>query len=126
MPDVCPSCSGRRLDTRGLGTQQVEAAVVARFPEARIERMDLDTTGPKWSHARLYRAMQGREIDILVGTQMIAKGFDLPGVAVWWVGGSIVLHCQFDEEAALAAIDREKVTCAWFAPMMVGHLELHA
>ena len=93
VPDVCPSCSGRRLDTRGLGTQQVEAAVVARFPEARIERMDLDTTGPKWSHARLYRAMQGREIDILVGTQMIAKGFDLPGVAlVGVVSADTALH----------------------------------
>jgi primosomal protein N' (replication factor Y) len=82
VPDDCPVCGGRRLDTRGLGTQQVEAAVAARFPAARIARMDLDTTGPKWSHARLYRAMQAREIDVLVGTQMIAKGFDLPGVAL--------------------------------------------
>jgi primosomal protein N' (replication factor Y) len=93
VPDVCPSCSGRRLDTRGLGTQQVEAAVAARFPAARIERMDLDTTGAKWSHARLYRAMQSREIDVLVGTQMIAKGFDLPGVAlVGVVSADTALH----------------------------------
>ena len=82
VPDACPACASRALDTRGLGTQQVEAAVRARFPEARIARMDLDTTGAKWSHARIYRAMQTRQIDILVGTQMIAKGFDLPGVAV--------------------------------------------
>jgi primosomal protein N' (replication factor Y) len=93
VPDVCPSCSGRRLDTRGLGTQQVEAAVAARFPAAHIERMDLDTTGAKWSHARLYRAMQSREIDVLVGTQMIAKGFDLPGVAlVGVVSADTALH----------------------------------
>jgi len=93
VPDVCPACAGRRLDTRGIGTQQVEAAVTARFPAARIGRMDLDTTGPKWSHARLYRAMQGREIDILVGTQMIAKGFDLPGVAlVGVVSADTALH----------------------------------
>ncbi|HJR52520.1 MAG TPA: primosomal protein N' [Gemmatimonadota bacterium] len=93
VPDACPSCAGRRLDTRGLGTQQVEAAVAARFPEARIARMDLDTTGPKWSHARLYRAMQSREIDVLVGTQMIAKGFDLPGVAlVGVVSADTALH----------------------------------
>jgi primosomal protein N' (replication factor Y) len=93
VPEVCPSCGGRRLDTRGLGTQQVESAVAARFPEARIERMDLDTTGPKWSHARLYRAMQAREIDVLVGTQMIAKGFDLPGVAlVGVVSADTALH----------------------------------
>ena len=93
VPDTCPACAGRRLDTRGLGTQQVEAAVAARFPAARIERMDLDTTGPKWSHARLYRAMQAREIDVLVGTQMIAKGFDLPGVAlVGVVSADTALH----------------------------------
>jgi primosomal protein N' (replication factor Y) len=93
VPDACPACSGRALDTRGLGTQQVEAAVAARFPAARIERMDLDTTGAKWSHARLYRAMQARSIDVLVGTQMIAKGFDLPGVAlVGVVSADTALH----------------------------------
>jgi primosomal protein N' (replication factor Y) len=93
VPDDCPACHGRRLDTRGLGTQQVEATVAARFPGARIERMDLDTTGAKWSHARLYRRMQTREIDILVGTQMIAKGFDLPGVAlVGVVSADTALH----------------------------------
>ncbi|CAN5887350.1 primosomal protein N' [soil metagenome] len=93
VPDFCPACAGRRLDTRGIGTQQVETAVRTRFPEARIARMDLDTTGPKWSHARLYRAMQEREIDILVGTQMIAKGFDLPGVGlVGVVSADTALH----------------------------------
>jgi primosomal protein N' (replication factor Y) len=93
VPDACPECRSRRLDTRGLGTQQVESAVAARFPEARIGRMDLDTTGPKWSHARLYRAMQARELDVLVGTQMIAKGFDLPGVSlVGVVSADTALH----------------------------------
>jgi primosomal protein N' (replication factor Y) len=70
------------LDARGLGTQQIEASAQALFPDARIGRMDLDTTGAKGSHTRIYRAMQRRELDLLVGTQMIAKGFDLPGVAV--------------------------------------------
>jgi primosomal protein N' (replication factor Y) len=93
MPDACHECRGRGLDTRGLGTQQVERAVAARYPEARIARMDLDTTGAKWSHARIYRAMQAREIDILVGTQMIAKGFDLPGVAlVGVISADTALH----------------------------------
>ena len=59
---------------------------------------------------------------LAVGPLYHVGAFDLPGVAVWWVGGSIVLHRQFDEEAALADIDREKVTCAWFAPMMVGRM----
>ncbi|CAN5316180.1 primosomal protein N' [soil metagenome] len=93
VDDTCPSCAGQRLDHRGLGTQQVESAVAARFPGARIARMDLDTTGAKWSHARLYRAMQSRELDVLVGTQMIAKGFDLPGVAlVGVVSADTALH----------------------------------
>ena len=93
VPDACAECRSRRLDTRGIGTQQVESAVAARFPAARIARMDLDTTGPKWSHARLYRAMQARELDVLVGTQMIAKGFDLPGVAlVGVVSADTALH----------------------------------
>ena len=93
VPDACGECAGRGLDRRGLGTQQVEEAVAARFPEARIARMDLDTTGAKWAHARLYRAMQEREIDVLVGTQMIAKGFDLPGVSlVGVVSADTALH----------------------------------
>ncbi len=93
VPASCPKCAGRRLDTRGVGTQQVESAVRARLPDARVARMDLDTTGGKWSHARIYRAMQRREIDVLVGTQMIAKGFDLPGVAlVGVVSADTALH----------------------------------
>ncbi len=93
VPDACPACRGRGLDTRGLGTQQVERAVSGLFPEARVARMDVDTTTAKWSHARIYRAMQDREIDILVGTQMIAKGFDLPGVAlVGVVSADTALH----------------------------------
>ncbi|MGH7556668.1 MAG: replication restart helicase PriA [Gemmatimonadota bacterium] len=93
VPDACPACRGRGLDTRGLGTQQVERAVSGVLPEARVARMDVDTTRAKWSHARIYRAMQDREIDILVGTQMIAKGFDLPGVAlVGVVSADTALH----------------------------------
>lgn len=93
VPPVCAECGGRGLDHRGLGTQQVEEAVTTRFPDARVARMDLDTTGAKWAHARLYRAMQDREIDVLVGTQMIAKGLDLPGVAlVGVISADTALH----------------------------------
>ncbi|HUP01051.1 MAG TPA: primosomal protein N' [Gemmatimonadota bacterium] len=93
VAEACPACAGRRLDHRGLGTQQVESAVQARFPGARVVRMDVDTTGRKGSHARIYRAMQAREIDVLIGTQMIAKGFDLPGVAlVGVVSADTALH----------------------------------
>ena len=93
LPDACPECRGIRLDTRGLGTQQVERAVRDLLPGARVTRMDVDTTSAKWSHARIYRAMQDREVDVLVGTQMIAKGFDLPGVAlVGVVSADTALH----------------------------------
>jgi primosomal protein N' (replication factor Y) len=60
----------------------VEAFLARRFPRARIARMDVDTTGAKWSHHRILDAVGRGEVDLLVGTQMIAKGLDFPGVTV--------------------------------------------
>jgi acyl-CoA synthetase (AMP-forming)/AMP-acid ligase II len=59
---------------------------------------------------------------LVVGPLYHVGAFDLPGMAVLWLGGSIILQRQFDEAAALAAIEAEKITCAWFAPMMVGRM----
>ena len=67
---------------RGLGTQQLEHFVGLRFPEARIARMDLDTTSTKWAHHRILERMAEGRLDILLGTQMIAKGLDFPNVTV--------------------------------------------
>jgi len=67
---------------RGLGTQQLEQFVGARFPAARIARMDLDTTTSKWAHHRILEQVAERRVDILLGTQMIAKGLDFPNVTV--------------------------------------------
>src|SRR5204862_19402 len=67
---------------RGLGTQQLEHFVSRRFPEARIARMDLDTTSTKWAHHRILERMALGKLDILLGTQMIAKGLDFPNVTV--------------------------------------------
>src|SRR5207302_6646393 len=67
---------------RGLGTQQLEHFVSRRFPEARIARMDLDTTSTKWAHHRILERMAQGKLDILLGTQMIAKGLDFPNVTV--------------------------------------------
>jgi primosomal protein N' (replication factor Y) len=67
---------------RGVGTQQLEGAVAARFPEARLARMDLDTTSTKWSHHRILSAFERGEVDLLLGTQMIAKGLDFPNVTL--------------------------------------------
>jgi primosomal protein N' (replication factor Y) len=69
----------RRL---GIGTQQVEKEVRKLFPSARVERMDSDTTAARGSHTRIFGAFKRGEIDILLGTQMIAKGLDFPGVTL--------------------------------------------
>ena len=78
----CPRCGGRNLRQRGLGTQQVERLLSERFPAARIARMDVDTTSGKWAHTRILDRVAGGEIDILLGTQMIAKGLDFPNVTL--------------------------------------------
>jgi primosomal protein N' (replication factor Y) len=79
---VCARCSGMVLRQRGLGTQQVERLLADRFPAARIARMDVDTTSGKWSHADILDRVARGEVDILLGTQMIAKGLDFPNVTL--------------------------------------------
>lgn len=78
----CLRCGGSVLRQRGLGTQQVERLLVERFPAARIARMDVDTTSGKWAHAEILDRVGRGEIDILLGTQMIAKGLDFPNVTL--------------------------------------------
>jgi primosomal protein N' (replication factor Y) (superfamily II helicase) len=78
----CPRCKGVLLRQRGLGTQQVERLLADRFPSARIARMDVDTTSGKWAHAEILDRVGGGEVDILLGTQMIAKGLDFPNVTL--------------------------------------------
>src|SRR5690348_442536 len=79
---ACRACGSETQRMRGLGTQQLEHFVGLRFPEARIARMDLDTTSTKWAHHRVLARMAEGKIDILLGTQMIAKGLDFPNVTV--------------------------------------------
>ncbi len=82
VPGACPACGGATQRTRGVGTQLLERWLGERYPAARLARMDADTTATKWSHARLLGAFGRRAIDILFGTQMIAKGLDFPGVTL--------------------------------------------
>lgn len=82
VPTECPQCTGRYLRPFGAGTQQVEQAVRQAFPEARVQRIDLDTTARKGAHARLFEAVRRGEIDVIVGTQMVAKGLDFPNVTL--------------------------------------------
>jgi len=81
-PTACRSCGEPTQRFRGVGTQQVEEFVAARFPAARIARMDVDTTTGKWAHHRILEKVARGEVDVLVGTQMIAKGLDFPNVTV--------------------------------------------
>ena len=78
----CEECGKSNLEHQGSGTQQVEEAIEELFAEARILRMDQDTTSRKGSHDRILQAFANREYDILVGTQLVAKGLDFPEVTL--------------------------------------------
>ncbi len=92
-PTRCPSCGSQDLSFRGLGTEQVERIAVETFPTARIARMDVDTTSGKWSHQRILGRVERGEVDILLGTQMIAKGLDFPRVTlVGVVNADVGMH----------------------------------
>ena len=79
---TCRRCGGSVLRQRGLGTQQVERLLAERIPSIRIARMDVDTTSRKWSHAEILDRVERGEVDVLLGTQMIAKGLDFPNVTL--------------------------------------------
>ncbi|HHW12346.1 MAG TPA: primosomal protein N' [Firmicutes bacterium] len=81
-PDRCPHCQSHYIRYFGHGTQRLEEELTTEFPHARVARMDLDTTSRKGSHEQIYRQLVRREIDILLGTQMVAKGLDLPNVTL--------------------------------------------
>ena len=81
-PVQCPQCWSSRIRHFGVGTQRVVEEMNLLFPEARVLRWDRDVTGRKGSHDRLLDAFTGHEADVLVGTQMIAKGLDLPLVTL--------------------------------------------
>ncbi len=82
QPPYCPSCRSEHLSTLGTGTQKVEEEVESLFPEARVLRMDGDTVTRKYAHERILRAFSQGRADILIGTQMVAKGLDIPGVTI--------------------------------------------
>jgi primosomal protein N' (replication factor Y) len=82
LPRACPRCAGTILRQRGLGTQQVERLLGERYASARIARMDVDTTSGKWAHAEILDRVGAGEVDILLGTQMIAKGLDFANVTL--------------------------------------------
>jgi primosomal protein N' (replication factor Y) len=92
-PECCPQCHGTRLRYLGFGTQQLEVAVRERFPKARVARMDRDTAHTWQAAARILEDLGRGAVDILVGTQMIGKGHDVPNVTlVGVVSADMALH----------------------------------
>ena len=81
-PSICPACEGGDIVLLGRGTERLEDEIRHLFPEAQIVRMDRDTTTGRGGHARIIRQMENGSVDILIGTQMVAKGHDFPGVTL--------------------------------------------
>lgn len=93
LPSVCPQCGGKRIRQIGLGTERVEEEVKLTFPEARTLRWDRDVTRGRDSHEAILARFMAHEADILIGTQMIAKGLDIPLVTlVGVISADIALH----------------------------------
>ncbi len=82
LEDRCPKCHSARYRPFGVGTQKIEQEAKAVFPSARVARWDSDVSRQKGSHERMVQALEARQVDILVGTQMLAKGLDLPEMTV--------------------------------------------
>ena len=76
MQQFCGACGGVEIDSKGFGTEQIQEEIEALFPEAKVARMDLDTTRGKYSYDRIIASFENKEVDILVGTQMVTKGLD--------------------------------------------------
>ena len=82
IPTSCPSCESKELQARGFGTEKIEDAILAIFPEARVARMDLDTTRSRNAYERIIDDFAAGRTNILIGTQMISKGLDFDRVSV--------------------------------------------
>jgi primosomal protein N' (replication factor Y) len=82
VPLVCPSCGSKQIRHMGAGTEKVEEELHRLYPHIRVARMDVDTTRRKGSHAAILKLFGEHKVDVLVGTQMIAKGLDFPDVTL--------------------------------------------
>jgi primosomal protein N' (replication factor Y) len=82
LPASCPACGSPSLETRGFGTEKIEEEIKIFFPDARVSRMDLDTTRTKKAHENIIAEFETGDVDILIGTQMISKGLDFERVSI--------------------------------------------
>lgn len=82
VPQTCPACGSQQIVTRGFGTEKVEDEIPLFLPDARVKRMDLDSTRSRNAYENIIASFENHEIDILVGTQMVSKGLDFDNVSV--------------------------------------------
>jgi|AntRauTorckE6833_2_1112554.scaffolds.fasta_scaffold00052_10 primosomal protein N' (replication factor Y) len=82
IPKYCPNCSSKYIKDFGVGTEKIEKEVKKKFPNAKVARMDYDTTTKKGAHRKILDKIENQEIDILIGTQMVAKGHDYPNISL--------------------------------------------
>lgn len=82
LPRVCPACDGADLRNRGFGTEKIEDDIKVLFPDARVARMDLDTTRTRTAYERIISDFEQGKTDILIGTQMVSKGLDFDHVSI--------------------------------------------
>ena len=95
-PDKCPECGSKSIASFGVGTEKVEEKIKEMFPEARVLRMDMDTTKQKGAHEKILDAFANGQADILIGTQMIVKGHDFSGVTL--VGAIVADTTLFEND----------------------------
>jgi len=82
LPDACPQCGGSHLRHPGIGTEKIEENIRAEFPKAKTGRMDSDTTRKKGAAKKIIAAVEDKELDVLIGTQMVSKGHHFPGITL--------------------------------------------
>lgn len=100
VPSVCPECGSKHIKFFGTGTQKIEEAIKDKFPQAKIIRMDTDTTSHKGGHEEILEAFGKGDADILLGTQMVTKGLDFPDVTLVGVLAADTSLCMDDFRAS--------------------------
>lgn len=111
LPNACPSCGKSAWRYLGMGTQRLEEVVKQKFPQARVLRMDADTTTKKNAHEHLLTSFQDHEADILIGTQMIAKGLDIEKVTLVGIINGDALLNRSDYRCAEVTYDLLEQAC---------------
>ena len=125
IPSACPNCEGGTLSTRGFGTERIEEQLAAIIPEARIARMDLDTTRSRQDYEQILHDFEAGKTDILIGTQMVTKGLDFDRVSLVGILSADTMLAQPDFRSYERAFQlMEQVAGRAGRKEVVGHVVL--